>query len=142
MGPGERGCRAGGMAGPAGRAASRGRADSATDCDGGREPASGAVRLARSERAGGMSRNPAIVSFLAQHDFANARAAPLAQDASFRRYLRLSGGPRPGVLMDAPPPEDIRPFLRIAAHLAGLDISVPDIIAADVEQGLLLEEDL
>ena len=50
--------------------------------------------------------------------FQAARRAPLAQDASFRRYWRLTGGPVPAVLMDAPPPDDIRPFLRIAAHLA------------------------
>jgi hypothetical protein len=44
--------------------------------------------------------------------------------------------------MDAPAPEDIRPFIRIARHLAGIGVSVPDIIAADAEAGLLIEEDL
>ena len=44
--------------------------------------------------------------------------------------------------MDAPPPEDIRPFLRIGAHLAGIGVSVPEILAADAAAGLLLEEDL
>jgi N-acetylmuramate 1-kinase len=66
----------------------------------------------------------------------------LAQDASFRRYLRLTGGPRPAMLMDAPPPEDVRPFLRVAAHIAGTGLSAPEIIAADETNGLLLEEDL
>jgi aminoglycoside/choline kinase family phosphotransferase len=89
-----------------------------------------------------MSRDATIARFLARHGYASAQAAPLAQDASFRRYLRLSGGPRPAVLMDAPPPEDVGPFLRIAAHLAGLGLSVPAIIAADVAAGLVLEEDL
>jgi hypothetical protein len=89
-----------------------------------------------------MTRNGEIAAFLSQHGYAHAQAAPLAQDASFRRYLRLTGGPRPAVLMDAPPPEDVRPFLRIAAHLAGIGVSVPDIIAADPEAGLVLEEDL
>lgn len=89
-----------------------------------------------------MSRESLIAGFLARHGYATARAAPLAQDASFRRYLRLTGGPRPAVLMDAPPPEDVRPFLRIAAHLAGLGLSVPEIIAADETAGLILEEDL
>jgi aminoglycoside/choline kinase family phosphotransferase len=65
----------------------------------------------------------------------------LAQDASFRRYLRLHGGPRPALLMDAPPGrEDVRPFLRLAARLTGR-ISVPEIIAADAEAGLVLLED-
>jgi hypothetical protein len=45
--------------------------------------------------------------------------------------------------MDAPPPdEDVRPFLRIARHLRGLGLSAPDILAEDVEAGLLLLEDL
>ena len=88
-----------------------------------------------------MSRDAQIAGFLARHGYAGARAAPLAQDASFRRYLRLSGGLRPAVLMDAPPPEDVRPFLRIAAHLAAIGISVPAIIAADDAAGLVLEED-
>lgn len=83
-----------------------------------------------------------IPGFLAAHGYGQARAEPLAQDASFRRYLRLTGGPRPAVLMDAPPPEDVRPFLRVARHLAAIGLSVPDIIAANPEAGLVLEEDL
>src|SRR5271157_569291 len=98
--------------------------------------------LARPDRPPGMSRDAELAGFLARHGYAGARLAPLAQDASFRRYLRLSGGKQPAVLMDAPPPEDVRPFLRIAAHLAGIGISVPDIIAADAGAGLVLEEDL
>lgn len=89
-----------------------------------------------------MSRQARIDAFLARQGYATAGAAPLAQDASFRRYLRLTGGPRPAVLMDAPPPEDVRPFLRIAEHLAGIGVAVPAIIAADAEAGLVLEEDL
>lgn len=89
-----------------------------------------------------MNREAQITAFLAGQGYAAACAEPLAQDASFRRYLRLTGGPRPAVLMDAPPPEDVRPFLRIAAHLAGIGLSAPEIIAADPEAGLVLEEDL
>jgi hypothetical protein len=89
-----------------------------------------------------MTRDGLIAEFLASHGYGSARAEPLAQDASFRRYLRLTAGPRPAVLMDAPPPEDVRPFQRIAEHLAGLGVSVPRIIAADEVAGLLLEEDL
>ena len=65
------------------------------------------------ERSG--PRTHVIEQFLQTNGFALRDARPLAQDASFRRYLRLPGA----VLMDAPPPEDVRPFLRIAAHLAG-----------------------
>jgi aminoglycoside/choline kinase family phosphotransferase len=84
------------------------------------------------------AREGVIEQFL-QTNGCNLRdARPLAQDASFRRYLRLPGA----VLMDAPPPEDVRPFLRIAGHLAGLGLAVPRILAADVTAGLVLEEDL
>jgi N-acetylmuramate 1-kinase len=84
------------------------------------------------------AREHVIDQFLLTNGFALRDARPLAQDASFRRYLRLPGA----VLMDAPPPEDIRPFLRIATHLAHLGLSVPRIIAADPIEGLVLVEDL
>jgi aminoglycoside/choline kinase family phosphotransferase len=89
-----------------------------------------------------MSREQLIAAFLQRHGYGQARAEPLAQDASFRRYWRLTGGPRHAVLMDAAPPENIRPFLQIARHLAEIGVSVPTIFAADEAGGLLLEEDL
>lgn len=88
-----------------------------------------------------MSRDAVIAAFLAQTGDAAARLTPLAQDASFRRYWRLVDGPRPAVLMDAPPPEDVRPFLTVGSHLAGLGLSVPEVLAADPDAGLLLLED-
>jgi hypothetical protein len=82
-------------------------------------------------------------AFLAAHGFAAARPEALAADASFRRYLRLHGGPHPALLMDAPPPrEDVRPFLHVAAHLARIGLSPPAILAADIPRGFLLIEDL
>src|SRR3954447_13820991 len=104
--------------------------------------AAGSVAGGKRRGAAAMSRDGAIAAFLAAHGFGGARPEPLAQDASFRRYLRLRGGPRPAVMMDAPPPEDVRPFLRIGAHLASLGLSVPQVWAADEDAGLLLLEDL
>lgn len=89
-----------------------------------------------------MSREAEIAAFLARAGYAGARVEPLAQDASYRRYWRIAGGPRPGVLMDAPPPEAVRPFLVVGAHLARLGLSVPDVLAADEGSGLVLLEDL
>jgi aminoglycoside/choline kinase family phosphotransferase len=89
-----------------------------------------------------MNRDAQIAAFLTAHGYAPQDPQPLAQDASFRRYLRPTGGPCRAVLMDAPPPEDIRPFLRVADHLAGIGLSVPAILATDLDVGLLLEEDL
>jgi aminoglycoside/choline kinase family phosphotransferase len=80
--------------------------------------------------------------FLAAHGFGAARRIPLAADASFRRYVRLTGGPRPALLMDAPPPqEDVRPFIHIGAHLRGIGLSAPEVLAADPDQGFVLLED-
>ena len=80
-------------------------------------------------------------AFLAQAGFGAARLDPLPSDASARRYTRLLGGPRPALLMEAPPPENTRPFIAIAGHIRGLGLSAPEIIAADPDQGLVLLED-
>ncbi|MEO3471185.1 phosphotransferase [Roseomonas sp. CAU 1739] len=80
-------------------------------------------------------------AFLRQAGFAGAAREPLPADASLRTYTRLRGGPRPALLMDAPPPEDVRPFLAVARHIAGLGLSAPDIVAADEDQGFLVIED-
>jgi len=72
----------------------------------------------------------------------------ISGDASFRRYFRVSTAAsaatsRHYVLMDAPPAlEDCQRFIAVqqACHHAGL--RVPEIVAADAAQGLLLLEDL
>ena len=87
-----------------------------------------------------MTRDDVIAGFLAHHGYALSDAEPLAPDAGFRRYLRVPGA-RPAILMDAPPPEDLGPFLRIASHLRGIGLSVPAILAVDESEGLILEED-
>ncbi len=80
--------------------------------------------------------------FLAAHDLSNAAIAPLAGDASFRRYFRLAAPSGSLVLMDAPPPqEDVRPFARLARHLDGLGFSVPRVLGEDAAHGFLLLED-
>ncbi len=88
------------------------------------------------------SRSELIHSFLSQAGWADVPRRALAGDASFRRYDRLQGAGRRAVLMDAPPPhEDVRPFLRVARLLRRLELSAPEILAEDVEAGLLLLED-
>ena len=88
-------------------------------------------------------RGAAIRAFLAAHGWSAARRAPLAGDASFRRYERLARGSGRAILMDAPPPhEDVRPFCAIAGHLRAQGYSAPRILARDDAAGLLLIEDL
>ena len=84
-----------------------------------------------------------IEEFLCRHGWGEAARAPLAGDASFRRYERLERAGLPAVLMDAPPPEEnVRPFLAIARFLAARGYSAPAILGADEAAGLLLLEDL
>src|SRR4051794_31393734 len=92
----------------------RGCADYHTGHGRRRCPSRHADRLARTPHP--MTRDDLIATFLAGHGATLADTEPLAQDASFRRYLRLRH-PIRAVLMDAPPPEDVRPFLSIATHL-------------------------
>ena len=85
-----------------------------------------------------------VRAFLAAHGWGQARRAPLTGDASFRRYERLEkpNGAR-AMLMDAPPPkEDVRPFVALARHLAGLGFSAPGVLASDADLGALILEDL
>ena len=82
---------------------------------------------------------PHAPEFLAASGWAGAEILPLAGDASFRRYFRVVNGGRTAVLMDAPPPhEDPRPFVAVAEWLASVGLSAPQIIARDLEKGLLL----
>ena len=80
--------------------------------------------------------------FLASCGWEGAEILPLAGDASFRRYFRVIDGDRTAVLMDAPPPhEDPRPFVAIAEWLIGRGLSAPEILARDLDKGLLLLRD-
>jgi len=80
--------------------------------------------------------------FLAAFGWTGAEILPLAGDASFRRYFRVVHGEKRAVLMDAPPPhEDPRPFVAVAEWLIGRGLSAPEVLASDLEKGLLLLDD-
>jgi aminoglycoside/choline kinase family phosphotransferase len=77
--------------------------------------------------------------FLASCGWRGAQILPLAGDASFRRYFRVVNGDKSAVLMDAPPPhEDPRPFIAVAEWLTARGLSAPEILARDLDKGLLL----
>jgi aminoglycoside/choline kinase family phosphotransferase len=107
------------------------------------------------------TRDETIRDFLARAGWGDAARAPLAGDASTRRYERLMGPRGPAVLMDwprapeAPVPSgqlsysriahlavDCRPFVAVGDYLCGLGLAAPEIIARDLDHGLLLLEDL
>jgi len=85
-------------------------------------------------------------ALIAQTPWASANRAPLAGDASNRRYERLTDpdSGRTAVLMDAPPEkgEDVQPFVRVAEYLRKVGLSAPEIYAEDAQFGFLLLEDL
>lgn len=109
-------------------------------------------------------------ALLDQAGWGDAAIAPLAGDASTRRYLRLTKPSGAAVLMDAPPgaeaaacPPDASPedrarlgynamarlagpnaaaFAGIAQALTARGHSAPHILAADLTHGFLLLEDL
>jgi aminoglycoside/choline kinase family phosphotransferase len=104
-----------------------------------------------------------VMAFLdSQPAWAGARIAYLQGDASTRGYARLSHGAGTALLMDAPrqpdgPPvrdgksysqiaclaEDmVRPFVAIGAVLRAAGLSAPEVLAADLDAGLLFVEDL
>jgi N-acetylmuramate 1-kinase len=94
-----------------------------------------------------MTTNPALPErldpFLESIGWGGASVTPLAGDASFRRYFRVSGGgERKAMLMHAPPPhEDPGPFLDITYYLRAHDFRAPEIYGTDLHDGLVLLED-
>ncbi len=90
-------------------------------------------------------RREALVTWLHGLGFevASETLRPLAGDASFRRYFRLTTGGNTQVVLDAPPPrEDVGPFVAIAHALENLGLRPPKILAQDPDRGFLLLEDL
>lgn len=81
-----------------------------------------------------------IDRFIAAAGWSGAARAPLAGDASARRYLRLRRGSESAVLMDSAV-TDIEPFCHVARQLRGLGYSTPEILAEDRVRRLLLLED-
>jgi tRNA threonylcarbamoyl adenosine modification protein YjeE len=109
-----------------------------------------------------LSRSLAIRDFLAANGRAEARRSFLVGDASTRAYetIRAAGEP-PRVLMNAPkqpdgPPirdgkpysriarlaESVVPFVAVAKALKGAGLAAPEILAQDLDAGLLLTEHL
>lgn len=90
-------------------------------------------------------RRTEIGNFLETAGWEGAVTAPLAGDASARRYewvvSRRLG--KSAVLMDAPleKGEDTAPFLAVGRHLLDLGLSAPEIYATDPNAGLILMED-
>jgi len=85
----------------------------------------------------------ALVALGAAHHGEQPTLAVVAGDASARRYFRLALGARSYVLVEAPPAtEKNAAFLHVGSVLASAGIKVPEVLAADLDRGYLLLEDL
>ncbi|MEE9433912.1 MAG: phosphotransferase [Sphingorhabdus sp.] len=81
--------------------------------------------------------------FLSNAGFADAKITPVAGDASFRRYFRLTQPDgNSAILMDAPPPhENPQTFVDLAGYLSRHNFHAPEIFAQDLSRGLVVIED-
>jgi len=102
-----------------------------------------------------------VRGFIDEAGFGEAQRRRMQGDASTRIFERLRADNRTTVLMNAPrrpdgPPvrdgkpysaiahlaEDIVPYVALASGLRGIDLSAPEILHADLDEGLILMEDL
>lgn len=68
---------------------------------------------------------------------------PVSDDASFRRYFRVTTTDGSLIAMDAPPEqENSEPFVRVATLLREAGLNAPEIVHQDLERGFLLITDL
>ena len=112
-------------------------------------------------RRGRVERIAAVRQFVAESGMSEAVRQRMAGDASTRTYDRLQLGNKNSILMNSPrrpdgPPvrdnkpysaiahlaESVTPFVAIANGLREIGMSAPEILHADLDQGLLLIEDL
>jgi len=87
-----------------------------------------------------------IRAFLEAAGWGDATTAPLAGDASARRYLRVCQGPHSAVLMLAPVAsaddrDSLDNFLHMAGFLRGCGLAAPEIHATARQSGLILMQD-
>ncbi|UPY36947.1 phosphotransferase [Sediminicoccus sp. KRV36] len=81
------------------------------------------------------------MTLLDAHGYATARQDILQADAS-KHYIRLSGGPRPALLMRTPSAEYLDAFLRVARHLESLGVPAPGVIGVEAATHTALVQDL
>jgi N-acetylmuramate 1-kinase len=102
-----------------------------------------------------------VRDFIDEAGFGEAQRLRMQGDASTRIFERLTSDDRTAILMNAPrrpdgPPvrdgkpysaiahlaEDIVPYIALAAGLRRIDLAAPEILHADLDDGLLMMEDL
>ena len=80
---------------------------------------------------------------LASEGVSDYQLTPASEDASFRRYFRITIPSGTRIVMDAPTAlQDCRPFIRVAGLMHGAGVNAPKVLAQDLSQGFLLLTDL
>ena len=80
---------------------------------------------------------------LASEGVSDYQLTPASEDASFRRYFRITTPAGTRIVMDAPTAlEDCRPFIKVAGLMRDAGVHAPQILAQDLSQGFLLLTDL
>lgn len=73
----------------------------------------------------------------------NYQLEPASEDASFRRYFRLSSENKSWIIMDAPPEkEDCQPFVKVATLIEAAGVHAPHIYNFNQLQGFMQLSDL
>ena len=80
---------------------------------------------------------------LASEGVTEYQLTPASEDASFRRYFRITTPSGTRIVMDAPTSrEDCRPFIKVAGLINAAGLNAPKILGQDLSQGFLLLTDL
>ena len=84
-----------------------------------------------------------ITNWLATTAFKTFRIEVASEDASFRRYFRLTKEEQSVILMDSSlEKESLAPFVDVTERLLAVGVHAPRILDANVEEGFLILEDL
>jgi N-acetylmuramate 1-kinase len=87
--------------------------------------------------------NAWLQPLLAAEGVSDYQITPASEDASFRRYFRITTPSTTRIVMDAPTAfEDCRPFIKVAGLMNDAGVNAPKILAQDLAQGFLLLTDL
>ena len=80
---------------------------------------------------------------LASEGVTDYQLTPASEDASFRRYFRITTPSGTRIVMDAPTAlEDCRPFIKVAGLMRDAGVHAPEILAQELSKGFLLLTDL
>jgi len=84
-----------------------------------------------------------IKTWLQSTDYKDYALEVASEDASFRRYFRLSKADETLIVMDSSLEEDsLTPFIDVTKRLLDVGVHAPRILLADIERGFLVLEDL